>query len=123
MRQKSEQPLRMPNPSFKKTSKGLNPKLEARQLGMNRNSRKKKLAAIALSTSVIAGCTTTTEQQVAKPECGIPPQPVLEQIKSKRLSCLSDEVYWSLMERERKIVDWALEMRATLNAVCAGGGS
>ena len=65
----------------------------------------------------MTGC-ATTEYVHVKPQCSVPPQPVLPQIESSRMSCLDDETYWDLMERERRLVDWALEMRAVLGAVC-----
>jgi len=48
----------------------------------------------------------------------VPPKPVLPLIESSQLETLNDTAYWSLMDRERRIVDWAHEMRATLKALC-----
>jgi hypothetical protein len=37
---------------------------------------------------------------------------------SDDMDCLADNVYWGLMDRERLLTDWALEMEATLEIIC-----
>src|SRR5699024_2045374 len=76
-----------------------------------------RLLALALSGLVMAGCQTTRTVAIT-PECVVPPKPVLPLIESSQLETLNDTAYWSLMDRERRIVDWAHEMRATLKALC-----
>lgn len=76
-----------------------------------------KLAGLAsvLSVLVIAGCTKTI---TIKPECEIPQLAPLPVIMSDDMECLADDVYWALMDRERLLTDWALEMEATLEVIC-----
>ena len=76
-----------------------------------------KTAAAVLIVSVIAGC-ATTETVYVQPECEVPGRPVLPEIESERLATLSDETFWALMDRERRLVDWALLLEATVKDVC-----
>ena len=39
-------------------------------------------------------------------------------IESERLESLDDQTFWDMMDRERRIVDWALENEAIINEVC-----
>ena len=66
---------------------------------------------------VTAGC-ATTETVYVQPECEVPGRPVLPEIDSERMAALSDETFWALMDRERRLVDWALLLEATVNDVC-----
>ncbi len=68
----------------------------------------------------MVGCATTTETVFVGPECDVPPRPVLPEIASERMDDLSDETYWDLMDRERRLTDWGLEMEAMLDALCTG---
>lgn len=43
--------------------------------------------------------------------------PVLPVIPSADLT-VDDYTFWMLMDRERLLADWALEMRALIEAVC-----
>lgn len=78
-----------------------------------------RLAALGLTFSVIAGC-ATTETVVIQPECDVPGQPTLPAISSDRLAGLDDTTFWDLMERERRLVDWAMDMQAMLGVLCGG---
>ncbi|WP_251976728.1 hypothetical protein [Salinicola avicenniae] len=44
--------------------------------------------------------------------------PALPVIESSQLQCLADDDYWMLQDRERRLTDWALEMRGMLEEVC-----
>ncbi len=44
--------------------------------------------------------------------------PVLPVIKSSQLQCLADDDYWMLQDRERRLTDWAFEMRGMLGELC-----
>ena len=79
------------------------------------NSVKLAGLAIVLGCSVIAGCTKTI---TIKPECTVPQLAPLPVIMSDDMECLADDVYWGLMDRERLLTDWALEMEATLEILC-----
>lgn len=45
--------------------------------------------------------------------------PVLPEIEAEALEPLDDETYWALEDRERRLTDWALEMEAMLDELCA----
>lgn len=79
---------------------------------------KLKPAAIGgvLLLLVIPGCATKTI--TIKPECEVPQLAPLPVVMSDDMECLADDVYWALMDRERLLTDWALEMEATLEVVC-----
>lgn len=46
--------------------------------------------------------------------------PVLPEIRSADLQPLDDETYWALMERERRITNWAFDLESVLMVVCGG---
>lgn len=71
--------------------------------------------ASALGCLVIAGCTKTI---TIKPECNVPQLAPLPVLMSDDMECLADNVYWGLMDRERLLTDWALEMESTLEVIC-----
>lgn len=88
---------------------------------------KKVTAAGILSILAIAGC-TTTETVYVEPDCIVPERGPLPQIEQKRLDDgwklngerISSDLYWTLMDRERVLADWAFAMRAELEGVCDG---
>ena len=43
---------------------------------------------------------------------------MLPEIASDDLGALPDEIFWKLMDRERRLVDWALLMHTTLVELC-----
>lgn len=67
---------------------------------------------------VIAGCTTVrTEYVTAK--CEIPVFPSLPTVDGGRLyDRIGADDYYTLMLREKRLTDWALEMEATLIELC-----
>jgi hypothetical protein len=54
------------------------------------------------------------------PECSVPPKPVLPVIDTDRMASLDDQTFWVLSDRERRVIDWAYGMKATLAVVCHG---
>lgn len=62
----------------------------------------------------LAGCSTHSYLYRPIPAEMIPPVPTLPTIKSSELSCLSDEVYLRLAERDRLRKRYADELRALL---------
>lgn len=69
----------------------------------------------------IAGCETTTEYVYVEPSCTPPPAPGLPIIEAGPLwEAVGQQTYDRLMERERLLVDWALELEAMLVELCGG---
>lgn len=64
----------------------------------------------------IGGCTTKTV--TLRPDCIVPELAPLPVLMSDDMECIADDVYWGLMDRERLLTDWALEMEATLESIC-----
>jgi len=67
-----------------------------------------------------SGCATEVQRIPVQPECTVPPQPALPTITRDELAVLPDDVYWRLERREKRLTDWALEMRAALQGLCSG---
>lgn len=65
----------------------------------------------------MTGCTTVKTEYVA-PECEVPELATLPPIKSNSLDSVSDETFWALQTRERRLTDWALDMEAQLEVLC-----
>ena len=77
----------------------------------------RRVAVIAvLAGLVTAGCMTKTV--TVKPSCEVPTLAPLPTIMSDDMEALPDDVYWALMDRERLLTDWALEMEARLEVLC-----
>lgn len=78
-----------------------------------------KLKALALLvTLVIAGCKTTPEPVL---DCRLPDRPKLVEIDAGNLwDKVGPETYEALQQREKEIVDWALELEAIVKEVCNG---
>lgn len=81
-----------------------------------------KIAAVALAAALMAGCATRTEYVEVAPECQPPPLPSLPTVEASALDPLPDAVFHDLREREKRLTDWALEMEAMLEAICAPPG-
>lgn len=78
-----------------------------------------KLAFVLLCAALVASCgTIQTEYIEVRPECTVPPQPALPQVDVDDLDSLPDDVYWRLETREKRLTDWALEMRGMLQKLC-----
>lgn len=80
-----------------------------------------KALALGLIASGIVGCTTV--KAVVEPvQCTTPPMPYLPTVESSSLTFIDDATYWRLMEREKRLTDWALEMESMLEGLCDGQG-
>ena len=73
-------------------------------------------ALIILGTT---GCVSVATQPTF-PDCTIPQLEELPQIKREQLAPLDEYTYWDLQMREKRIVDWALEMQDMLKPICKG---
>lgn len=71
-------------------------------------------------TLVTSGCVSTrTEYVYIEPDCSVPVQPSLPRVSAaKMFDALGAEDYNNLVERESRLVTWALEMDAILRVVC-----
>lgn len=71
--------------------------------------------AVIVATLVLAGCSTHSYIYRPVPDYLIPVYPSkLPSISSEALSCLSDDTYTALVERERMLRDYADQSRALL---------
>jgi len=73
------------------------------------------LLAAVLILSATAACVNRVT--TIKPDCDVPPMPALPIIPSADLT-VDDYTFWLLMDRERLLADWALEMQAALQVIC-----
>lgn len=81
----------------------------------------KSAAILLLATSLaIPGCTSAPKTDSIPPgACTPAPFPNLPQIDAQKLyEAVGPEMYWKLMRREKRIVDWALENEALLISLC-----
>lgn len=67
---------------------------------------------------LVAGCAASPEYVEVRPECTVPPIPALPNVEAADLAPLPDSVFFDLKEREKRLVDWALEMEAMLGELC-----
>lgn len=83
--------------------------------------RIKNLALIGLLAILgTAGCTKTEiRDRYIQPECSAPPQPNLPTVDAGELwDRIGSADFYSLQDRERLLVDWALEMQSMINVLC-----
>ena len=67
----------------------------------------------------ISACSSAPELVYVTPKCRVPERPILTAIDAGDLwDSVGQERYDALMTRERRIVDWALELEALLKEVC-----
>lgn len=66
-----------------------------------------------LALALLAGCTTTVYRPVALP---LPARPVLTPVKASALQCLAPEAYTTIVNRERALRTWGLEVEAIIKA-------
>lgn len=72
---------------------------------------------------LLAGCASSPEYIEIAPECEVPPRPSLPTIPAEDLEALPDETYWALERREKRIVDWGMELEALARTLCESGES
>jgi len=75
-----------------------------------------KLFVIAALACLTIGCTTT---RYTGADFTIPPTPNPPELVADDLSCLPDSTYRAVIERDRQLTDWGLEMRAILRTLQA----
>jgi hypothetical protein len=81
----------------------------------------KRLLSALLVISALTGCKSTPQVVYLKPECSVPVRAELPTIDAGELWDLTgQELYDSLLQRERLIVDWAIEMQYMLTVICNG---
>jgi hypothetical protein len=74
-----------------------------------------------MAISALTGCKSTPQVVYLKPECSVPVRAELPTIDAGELWDLTgQELYDSLLQRERLIVDWAIEMQYMLQVICVG---
>lgn len=67
---------------------------------------------------LLSACASSPEYVEIAPDCTVPPRPTLPQIPGEALESLPDEVYWALETREKRLVDWGLELEAIALELC-----
>lgn len=71
-----------------------------------------RFSAILLAV-VLAGCSTVQYRPVALP---LPVRPVLTPVKAGAVQCLAPNIYTALVNRERALKTWGLELEAVIKA-------
>lgn len=66
-----------------------------------------------LAFALLAGCTTTVYRPVALP---LPTRPVLTPVKASAVQCLAPDTYTALVNRERALRTFAIELEAVIKA-------
>ena len=66
-----------------------------------------------LALALLAGCTTTVYRPVPLP---LPTRPVLTPVKASALQCLAPGTYTTIVNRERALRTWGLEVEAIIQA-------
>ena len=79
----------------------------------------KRLLSALLVILAISACSSTSDVVYLKPECSVPVRAPLPQIDAGALwDAVGVDMYDTLMERERLIVDYAVEMQYMLQVIC-----
>lgn len=75
-----------------------------------------------MGSLAIGGCSSTPHPErivYIQPECSVPVLNTLPEIDAGELwDKVGNDMYWKLMDRERVIVDWSMEMKAVLEVIC-----
>lgn len=82
----------------------------------------RRLCAL-LCAAILSGCALLPERTVyvpVQPECAVPAKPALPEVPAEALDPLPDSVYWDVVNRDARLQDWALELRAIVREVCGG---
>jgi len=66
-----------------------------------------------LALALLAGCTPTVYRPVPLP---LPTRPVLTPVKASALQCLAPGTYTTIVNRERALRTWGLEVEAIIKA-------
>lgn len=69
-----------------------------------------RISALAL---LLAGCAQVQVKPVMLP---VPVEPVLTPVTASQVQCLAPQTYTALVDRERALRTWALELRAVIDA-------
>ena len=70
-------------------------------------------AGLVCLLACFAGCTTTVYRPVTLP---LPPRPVLTSVPASAVQCLAPDAYTALVNRERALRTWGLELEAVIKA-------
>lgn len=72
-----------------------------------------RLTILLASAIWLAGCATVRPVPVTLP---LPPRPVLTPVTASQVQCLAPDAYTALVDRERKLRTWGLELEAIIRA-------
>ena len=73
--------------------------------------------ALILAAAVLAGCATAPPSVIHAPvRLPLPSRPVLAPMSASAVRCLSAATYTLLVQRQRALRTWALELRAIIRA-------
>ena len=79
-------------------------------------------ASVLAAISGINACTSTPQVVYIKPECSVPIRAPLPTVDAGELwDAVGADTYDILVEREKLIADWALEMESMLEQICGRG--
>lgn len=71
-----------------------------------------KVCAVCF-TCALAGCATPAAKPVLLP---LPSRPVLTPVKGDAMQCLAPETYTAVIDRERALRTWGLQLEAIIEA-------
>jgi len=74
-----------------------------------------KIAATGVLVLIMTGCATNSVSPVPNVSC--PPVPSPPEVVVEELECLSDNTYNSIIERDRQLQDWGLELHAICTTI------
>lgn len=83
-----------------------------------RHIRSDLRAYVILAALALAGCATVHPVPVTLP---LPPRPVLTPVTASQVQCLAPDTYTALVNRERALRTWGLELEAIIRANNEGG--
>lgn len=68
---------------------------------------------VSVLALLLTGCAQVQVKPVLLP---VPAEPVLTPVKSAQVQCLAPQTYTTLVDRERSLRTWALELQAVIQA-------